>query len=78
VSGYCCWDGSTVMSGARHTCLLQVASKPSRKKASLTSPPADDDDDDDDDKVIVVIELIVIIINKCKLTVPSLTINWTS
>ena len=50
MSGYCCWDGSTVMSGARHTCLLQVASKPSRKKASLTSPPADDDDDDDDDK----------------------------
>ena len=33
-------------SAARHTCLLQVASKPSRKKASLTSPPADDDDDD--------------------------------
>lgn len=49
MSGYCCWDGSTVMSAVRHTCLLQVASKPSRKKASLTSPPAGDDDDKDDD-----------------------------
>jgi hypothetical protein len=37
-----------VTSAVRHICLLQVASEPSRMKASLTSPPADDDDDGDD------------------------------
>jgi hypothetical protein len=39
-----------VMSAARHTCLLQVASEPSRMKASLTSPPADDNDEDNSNR----------------------------
>jgi len=28
--------------------------------------------------VAVVVVAVVVVINKCKLTVPSLTINWTS